>query len=384
MNLDELDVLANRAFTYINEDQPEKAVDVLISASTMAFDFAETSTDPEKRADLVTIGNDYIVLAEDILNSLKELQPDRLSTENQLRNESERDWSYKIPSITFDDVVGMDTLKKEITTKVIKPNIDPKLRSLASQYKLPQKYNILLYGPTGTGKTFFASAIAGELGWPLFVISGSAIKSKFVGESEKNLAQLFSQAKSHNHSVVFIDEIETLFPNRKTKDLQHHEKILVGEFLTLLDGIDPIENWMLIIGATNNPTELDEALLRDGRLGIHAFIGLPEKELIVEMIKKEVGDISIIGEISYEDIAEKLLGLTLNSIKHIVIEARSIAYMRDEDYYNQHPEMERVARGIKEEDFDQAITIRNPMRISEESLAEMRAFQEKHLNNFKE
>ena len=240
-----------------------------------------------------------------------------------------------------------------------------------------------MYGPTGTGKTFFARAVAGELGWPLYVISGSAIISKYIGDSEKNLMQLFNQAKSHKHSVIFIDEIETIFPDRKTKDLQQHEMKLAGEFLTQIDGIEPIENWILIIGATNNPSALDDALLRDGRLSIHAYVGLPDENLVVEMLRKEMKGIEGDGQINYQEQASKLNGLTLNSVKKIAEEARNIAYTRDTEYFNQHPELEKKARGVQAGDFDQAIVNCSPMRISEQALEEMRVFQEKHLSHIK-
>jgi len=381
MNTDELDKLANRAFVYIDEDEPERAVDFLIAASDKAFDFADTSKDALEKSKFIDLGNEYLSLAENISVENEEDSQKSLSMNEQVRKKGGKDWQFEIPTITFDDVIGMDNLKMEIINKLINPTRDQNKNSLANQYKLPKGFGLLLYGPTGTGKTFFARAVAGELGWPLYVISGSAIISKYVGESEKNLMHLFSQAKSHKRSVIFIDEIETIFPDRKTKELQQHEKKLAGELLAQLDGIDPAENWMLIIGATNNPTALDDALLRDGRLGIHAFVGLPEKKLIVEMLQKEMTGIKLQGEIDFDSIADKLVGLTLNSVKNIAEEVRSIAYIRDTDYYNRHPEMEQVALGVRSEDFDQAMKNRTPMRISEKSLVEMQAFQEQHLNH---
>jgi transitional endoplasmic reticulum ATPase len=134
---------------------------------------------------------------------------------------------------------------------------------------------VLLYGPPGTGKTLLAKAVANETDSNFLVINGPELMSKFYGQSEENLRKIFEQAKENAPSIVFIDEIDSLAPKRG-EVTGEVEKRLVSQLLTIMDGLDPRGD-IVVIAATNRPEDVDEALRRPGRFDREIEIGMPNK-----------------------------------------------------------------------------------------------------------
>jgi len=134
---------------------------------------------------------------------------------------------------------------------------------------------LLLYGPPGTGKTLLARAVAGEIDAPFFTVKPSEIMSKWVGEAEKNIEKLFTDARAHPRAVIFIDEVEALVP-RRTGSGSSVMKRVVPQILAELEGVSrPAGGALLFIGATNEPWSLDTAVLRPGRFDALVYVGLP-------------------------------------------------------------------------------------------------------------
>lgn len=176
------------------------------------------------------------------------------------------------PNINFNDVGGMEAVKKEIELKIIKPLIHPEL------YKAYGKKiggGILLYGPPGCGKTFIAKATAGQVNAKFINVGLNYILDMWIGNSEKNLHEIFELSRNNTPCVLFIDEIDALGASRSDMK-QSSGRHLINQFLQELDGIDSANEGVLIIGATNTPWNLDPAFRRPGRFDRIVFVPPPD------------------------------------------------------------------------------------------------------------
>ena len=176
------------------------------------------------------------------------------------------------PDVRLDDVAGMEEVKEQLRLRLIEPVRHP---DRAKKYGLGTGGGVLLYGPPGTGKTFLARAVAGELDLPFYMITAADVFGKYVGESEQNIRELFRSARQNPLSVVFVDEMETIF-GKRTEEIHETTQKVISVILQELDGVDQNKNPILLLGATNTPWKIDEAFLRPGRFDILAFVGLPD------------------------------------------------------------------------------------------------------------
>ncbi|MBP5670806.1 MAG: ATP-binding protein [Victivallales bacterium] len=191
------------------------------------------------------------------------------------------------PSVRLDDVAGMDDVKRQIRLRMIEPLQHPEE---AQKHGLKTGGGILLYGPPGTGKTFIAKAVAGELGLPFYTITPADVFGKYVGESENNIRALFAEARKNPLSIVFIDELESIF-RKRTADIHETTQKVISVILQELDGVKDGKNPFLLMGATNAPWLIDEAFLRTGRFDVKAYVGLPDlpaREQIIRNAFKNV------------------------------------------------------------------------------------------------
>uniref|UniRef100_A0A8C5LPG3 AFG2 AAA ATPase homolog A n=1 Tax=Leptobrachium leishanense TaxID=445787 RepID=A0A8C5LPG3_9ANUR len=191
--------------------------------------------------------------------------------------------------VTYDWIGGLESQLREIRETIELPLKQPEL---FKTYGIPPPRGVLLHGPPGTGKTLIARAIANEVGAHVSVINGPEIMSKFYGESESRLRQIFADASQRHPSIIFIDELDALCPKRE--DAQNEvEKRVVASLLTLMDGIgsEESEGQVLVLGATNRPHSLDPALRRPGRFDKEIEIGVPnarEREDILQKVLQKV------------------------------------------------------------------------------------------------
>lgn len=191
---------------------------------------------------------------------------------------------------TFADIGGLEELKEDIRFKIIEPFKHP---DLFTYYGKKAGGGILMYGPPGCGKTLIAKATATEADAQFIHVKGSTLKSKFVGETEKNIDELFTQARERP-TIIFFDEFEAVGGDRT--DAQPHERNFVAQLLTEMDGMESKDQQILLLAATNEPWAIDPALRREGRFGTTLFIPPPDMEsrksiIEIQMRKRPTEDL---------------------------------------------------------------------------------------------
>ncbi|MCW5932252.1 MAG: AAA family ATPase [Bacteroidetes bacterium] len=216
----------------------------------------------------------------------------------------------------FSAIAGMQELKDTIKLDVIDALND---KERYAEYGLTIPNGMLLYGPPGCGKTFFAEKMAEEIGFNFYQIKPSDIQSKWVNASQENIKNLFDEAKENAPSIIFIDELDALVPNRDTSNISHMNTSAVNEFLAQMNNCG--EDGIFIIGATNRPNAIDPAILRSGRLDKHIYLPPPDfeaRKLMFELyLKKRPTEIGI----NYDTLAKATENFVSSDIKFISDEA---------------------------------------------------------------
>ncbi len=230
----------------------------------------------------------------------------------------------EIPDVTFDDIAGMTQAKAAIREMIIYPMREPEK---AKAMKLKPGGGVILYGPPGNGKTMFGKAIAHEIAAPFFYASGAQLRSKWHGESEQNLSRLLKTAASRPVAVLFLDEIDGLLP-RRTASSSVVDNRIVTQFLSDVGGFRESDNILLILGATNKPWAIDEAVFRTGRFDEKLYIGLPDREARLGMLERSFKGVACEPQIDHSVWAERLDGYTGSDIVGIVRKARLAAFRR--------------------------------------------------------
>lgn len=201
--------------------------------------------------------------------------------------------------ITFDQLGGLHELKKQASLKIIQPFKNP---ALFKKFKKSAGGGILLYGPPGCGKSYFARAIAGECNAAFYNIGIDQILDMYVGNSEKNIKALFDTARANRPAVIFIDEIDAL--GRKRELLRHTNMTsTINAFLAQMDGVESDNENILIIGATNAPWDVDSAFRRPGRFDRVFFIPPPDEEARGKIFRLYLSELPI-DELDYAALAE--------------------------------------------------------------------------------
>ncbi len=188
------------------------------------------------------------------------------------KKESEGPKAVKKTGEGFSAVAGMDELKTQMREEVIEPLHNPEEYK---RYGITIPNGMLLYGPPGCGKTFFAKHFAEEVGFNFMFVTGGTLKSKWVNATQENIAKLFKEAEENAPTIIFIDEINEIVPNRES-DVHEMSRSAVNEMLAQMDRTG--EKGIFIIGATNYPHMIDPAILRAGRIEKKYYVGVPDKE----------------------------------------------------------------------------------------------------------
>jgi SpoVK/Ycf46/Vps4 family AAA+-type ATPase len=187
-----------------------------------------------------------------------------------------------VPDVRLDDVGGLETVKRRLRTSFLAPLQNPELREM---YRKSLRGGMLLYGPPGCGKTFLARAIAGELRARFFAVGLHDILDMYLGNSEKNLHQIFETARRHSPCVLFLDEVDALGHKRSNFNAGSGGRNVVVQLLNELDGIKDQNEGLFVIGATNQPWDIDSALRRPGRFDRMVLVLPPDEPARVSILQ---------------------------------------------------------------------------------------------------
>ena len=190
-----------------------------------------------------------------------------------------REFLIEIPKVNWDDVGGLRMAKQQLQEAVEWPLTKPEV---FKRMGINPPRGVLLYGPPGTGKTLLAKAVASESKANFISIKGPEVMSKWVGESEKAVRELFKKARQVAPTIVFLDELDSIAPTRGVDLGSHVTDSVVNQLLTSIDGMESMEG-VVVIGATNRPDIIDPSLLRPGRFDRLVFIPAPDKEARLEI-----------------------------------------------------------------------------------------------------
>ncbi|MFN7991097.1 MAG: CDC48 family AAA ATPase [Candidatus Micrarchaeia archaeon] len=232
--------------------------------------------------------------------------PVMISEETEIKINKEPIKEMKnVPNVTYDDVGGLkDTIQK------VREMIELPLRhpEIFERLGIDPPKGILLYGAPGTGKTLLAKAVANESDANFFYVGGPEIISKYVGESEERLRKLFAEAQENAPSIIFIDEIDAIAPKRE-EVMGEVEKRMVSQLLTIMDGLKT-RGEVIVIGATNRPESIDQALRRPGRFDREIEIGVPDKRGRNEILGIHTRVMPISKDVDITEIANVTHGYT--------------------------------------------------------------------------
>ncbi len=247
------------------------------------------------------------------------------------------------PTVTFDDVAGVDESKEELQ-EVVEFLREPQ-KFIALGARIPK--GVLLVGAPGTGKTLMAKAVSGEAGVPFFSISGSEFVEMFVGVGASRVRDLFEQAKRHSPAIVFVDEIDAVGRHRGAGLGGSHDEReqTLNQLLVEMDGFDTDTN-VIIIAATNRPDILDPALLRPGRFDRRVVLERPDIKGREQILKVHVKGKPVSPDIDLNDIARSTPGFVGADIENLVNEAAILAARRDKQVIEQPEFMEAIERVI--------------------------------------
>ncbi|GAA0439936.1 ATPase [Actinoplanes capillaceus] len=223
----------------------------------------------------------------------------------------------------FADIGGLDAAIRRITELVIWPAEQPEL---FARLGIGAARGIILHGPPGTGKTLLARAVAKRMGAHFFLINGPEVMSKFYGEAERRLREVFAEAAEKQPSVVFIDELDSIAPSRDrvSGDL---EVRLVSQLLTLLDGLHG-RGQVVVIGATNRPAAIDPALRRPGRFDHEVEIAAPDQAGRRDILRVHSRGTPLAAGVDLDDLAERTVGFVGADLASLVQEAAFAAARR--------------------------------------------------------
>jgi len=263
----DLDWLADITYGFVGADLEALAKEAAMSTLRRALPQISWKKEDELPADIV---KKLKVGKKDFENALKMVEPSGM-----------REVMIEIPNVKWNDVGGLEGVKQSLKETVEWPLKNPQAFERIG-VKPPK--GLLLYGPPGTGKTLLAKAIANESGANFISIRGPEVLSKWVGESEKHIREIFKRAKQVAPSIVFFDEMDALVPRRGLEFGTRVTENVVSQILTQMSGIEDLHN-VVVIGATNRPDILDPAVLRPGRFDRQILVPAPDEKARLEVLK---------------------------------------------------------------------------------------------------
>jgi transitional endoplasmic reticulum ATPase len=227
------------------------------------------------------------------------------------------------PSITYEDIGGLDRELEQVREMIELPMRHPEL---FSRLGIDPPKGVLLHGPPGTGKTLIAKAVANEIDASFHTISGPEIMSKYYGESEEQLREVFEEAEEESPAIVFMDELDSIAPKREETS-GDVERRVVAQLLSLMDGLES-RGQVVVIGATNRIDAIDPALRRGGRFDREIEIGVPDREGRKEILQVHTRNMPLADDVDLDEFADNTHGFVGADLESLAKESAMNALRR--------------------------------------------------------
>jgi len=281
------------------------------------------------------------VTMDNFMEALKEIDPSAI-----------REVFVEVPDVKWEDVGGLDDVKKRLMEAVEWPLEYPELFAKANTN--PPK-GILLYGLPGTGKTLVAKAVANESEVNFISIKGPELVSKFVGESERGIREVFRKAKQASPCILFFDELDSVVPRRSGGDTTHVTERVISQFLSEMDGIEELKG-VVVLGATNRLDIVDPAVLRPGRFDSLLELPIPDEKTRLEILEIHTKGKPLDKDVDLKDFVAQTETFTGADIESITRTASILAIRGFLEKENSPIPKEKLKEfTIKKKHFDQAI-----------------------------
>ena len=290
-----------------------------------------------------------VVTKKDFENALKVVEPSAM-----------REVLVEVPKVKWEDIGDLDKVKQSLREMVEWPLKHPES---FERIGIEAPKGILLYGPPGCGKTLLAKAVANESGANFISVKGPELLSKWFGESEQRIRELFRRAKQVSPSIIFFDEIDALAPKRGYGLHEATERI-VSQLLTEMSGIEDVKN-VVIIAATNRPDLVDPALLRPGRIDRHILVPAPDEKGRLEILKIHTRNMPLDKDVDLKELAKKTEGFSGADLEALCKEAGMNALREDIN-----------AKKVKKKHFEEALKKITPS-ITKELMGYYEKFSER-------
>lgn len=270
-----------------------------------------------------------------------------------VRPSAMREIFLEMPKVSWDDIAGQHELKQKLIEVVQLP-----LEAAESftKFGISAPKGVLLYGPPGCSKTLTAKALASESGLNFLAVKGPEILNKYVGESERTIREIFRKARSAAPSIIFFDEIDAIATSREELLTLASQNVLTS-LLNEIDGVEELKG-VVVVAATNRPSELDAALLRPGRLDRHIYVAPPDKEARKSILQKKCDKFDVDGlDELFEFLAEATEGCSGAEVALLCQEAGLAAIKEDKNAQKVLPvhfehALKGISRGITLEMID--------------------------------
>jgi transitional endoplasmic reticulum ATPase len=261
----------------------------------------------------------------ELLDQLRINQEDFISALKVVRPSAMREVLVEVPSVKWDDIGGLDHVKQELKEAVEWPLKNPE--GFTRLGVTPPK-GIMLYGPPGTGKTLLAKAVANESEANFILVKGPELLSKWVGESEKAVREIFRKARQTSPTIIFFDEIDALAPRRGASSDSHVTERVVNQLLTEIDGLEELHN-VVIVAATNRPDIVDPALLRPGRFDRIIMVNVPDEKSRLKILQVHTAKMPLTKDVNLKDLAKETEGYVGADLESVCREAAIFALRED-------------------------------------------------------
>lgn len=322
-------------FIDINKSRSQDAIDSILSERDKELelnDLAKYELDDQLKNTIAKAlsydAEDRFQTAEEFIQAIDgEIKVDKQSTKRKILSQEDSSNATiakptKREGEGFAAIAGMDNLKRQMMEEIIEPLNNPEEYR---RYGVTIPNGMLLYGPPGCGKTFFAKHFAEEVGFNFICITPATLKSRYVNATQENIAQMFKDAEEKAPTIIFIDEINELVPNRQS-DVHEMSRSAVNEMLAQMDRTG--EKGVFVVGATNYPDMIDPAILRSGRLENKYYVGVPDKSAREALFKLYLSKRPYDFGLDYSHLADLTANYVSADISKIVNDAARKALKR--------------------------------------------------------